>query len=131
MNIGEVAEALDMPAKTIRYYEDIGLVTPARRDNGYRSYSGQDVHRLGFLGRARSLGFSIAECRALLALYSDRGRASADVRRIAEEHLGEIERKIDELAAMRDTLRTLVDCCHGDARPECPILADLAGKDER
>ncbi|WP_290686207.1 MULTISPECIES: Cu(I)-responsive transcriptional regulator [unclassified Haematobacter] len=130
MNIGEVAEALDMPAKTIRYYEDIGLVTPARRDNGYRSYSGQDVHRLGFLGRARSLGFSIAECRALLALYSDRGRASADVRRIAEEHLGEIERKIDELAAMRDTLRTLVDCCHGDARPECPILADLAGKDE-
>ncbi|OWJ79729.1 Cu(I)-responsive transcriptional regulator [Haematobacter genomosp. 1] len=130
MNIGEVAEALDMPAKTIRYYEDIGLVTPARRDNGYRSYSGQDVHRLGFLGRARSLGFSIAECRALLALYSDRGRASADVRRIAEEHLCEIERKIDELAAMRDTLRTLVDCCHGDARPECPILADLAGKDE-
>ncbi|KFI28288.1 transcriptional regulator [Haematobacter missouriensis] len=131
MNIGEVAEALDMPAKTIRYYEDIGLVTPARRGNGYRSYSGQDLHRLGFLGRARSLGFSIAECRALLALYSDRGRASADVRRIAEGHLGEIERKIDELAAMRDTLRTLVDCCHGDARPECPILADLAGKGER
>ena len=130
MNIGEVSEALDMPAKTIRYYEDIGLVTPARRDNGYRSYSAQDLHRLGFLGRARSLGFSIAECRALVARYSDRGRASADVRRIAEGHLGEIERKIDELAAMRDTLRTLVECCHGDARPECPILADLAGKGE-
>ena len=79
---------------------------------------------------AAALVYGAVTSRALLALYSDRGRASADVRRIAEEHLGEIERKIDELAAMRDTLRTLVDCCHGDARPECPILADLAGKDE-
>lgn len=126
MNIGEVSEALGLPAKTIRYYEDIGLVRPRRQENGYRAYSGQDVHRLAFLGRARSLGFSIEDCRALLALYGDQGRASADVRRIAEQHMTAIEEKIADLRAMHATLTTLVSACAGDDRPDCPILADLA-----
>lgn len=127
MNIGEVAEALGLPAKTIRYYEEIGLVRPARQGNGYRAYSGGDLHRLAFLARARSLGFSIEECRALLALYSDRQRSSADVRAIAAAHLAQIDAKIAALGTMRDTLAGLIACCAGDGRPDCPILEDLAG----
>jgi MerR family transcriptional regulator, copper efflux regulator len=126
MNISEVAEHTGLPSKTIRYYEDIGLIKPTRSSNGYRSFSESDRHRLDFLGRARSLGFSIEECRALLALYQDRNRASADVKQLAEEHLVQIERKIEELKAMGDTLRTLVKKCHGDDRPDCPILENLA-----
>lgn len=126
MNIGEISEAVGMPAKTIRYYEDIGLVRPARSANGYRVYGEGDLHRLGFLGRARSLGFSIEDCRALLALYGDRARASAEVKAIAEHHLGEIAAKIAALRAMEATLSHLVSACAGDHRPDCPILADLS-----
>lgn len=126
MNIGDAAKATGLPAKTIRYYEDIGLVSPDRSGNGYRSYGEPQVHRLAFLQRARSLGFSIDECRELLSLYDDRRRASADVKRIALEKVREIGRRMAQLAAMRDTLVHLADHCHGDERPDCPILDDLA-----
>lgn len=128
MNIGEVAERTGLPAKTIRYYEEIGLIQPLRGANGYRAFRESDAQKLNFLGRARGLGFSIEECRDLLALWEDRGRASADVRRIAQGHLARIEAKITELTAMRGTLSDLVRTCHGDNRPECPILAGLAGE---
>jgi Cu(I)-responsive transcriptional regulator len=131
MNIGDASRASGLPAKTIRYYEDIGLVQPARGANGYRDFSERDAHKLAFLGRSRSLGFSIEECRTLLSLYEDRDRASADVRAIAAEHVDQIARKIDELQALKSTLETLVKRCHGDDRPDCPILDDLAGRPPR
>ncbi|MDF2232827.1 Cu(I)-responsive transcriptional regulator [Albimonas sp. CAU 1670] len=130
MNIKDAAELSGLPTKTIRYYEDIGLVRPARGDNGYRDFSRADAHKLAFLARSRSLGFSIEECRTLLALYEDRERASGDVKRVAEAHLVEIDRKIAELHEMRATLATLVHRCHGDDRPDCPILMDLAGAEK-
>ena len=128
MNVGEAARRAGLPAKTIRYYEEIGLIAPARADNGYRAYSGDDVHRLAFLKRARALGFSIEDCRQLMALYRDRSRASADVRRIAEAHVQAIEEKLRELQAMRTTLQKLIHACHGDDRPDCPILEEMAGE---
>ncbi len=127
MNIGDVAERSGLPAKTIRYYEDIGLVKPHRNANGYRSFVQADLHKLAFLGRARSLGFSIEDCRTLMALYEDKSRASADVKRLASDHLARIETKIGELEAMRATLTDLVQNCAGDDRPDCPILHDLSG----
>ncbi len=126
MNIGHVAELSGLPAKTIRYYEDIGLVKPLRSENGYRSYRETDLHKLSFLGHARALGFSIEDCRALLALYEDTNRASHDVKKIAGDHLSKINAKIDDLVRMRDTLSELVDKCHGDDRPDCPILKNMA-----
>ncbi|MGJ8584777.1 MAG: Cu(I)-responsive transcriptional regulator [Marinosulfonomonas sp.] len=126
MNIGEVAERAGLPAKTIRYYEEIGLITPPRDANGYRAFRETDLHKLAFLGRSRSLGFSIEDCRTLLALYEDRGRASSDVKDIARQHLTRIEAKLAELTAMHDTLSHLVQSCAGDNRPDCPILSDLA-----
>ncbi|HRY27356.1 MAG: Cu(I)-responsive transcriptional regulator [Rhodobacteraceae bacterium] len=129
MNIGDVAERSGLPAKTIRYYEDIGLIRPKRSGNGYRFFGSVDLHKLAFLGRARSLGFTIEECRALLALYEDEGRASSEVKQVAEGHLEQIDRKIAELQAMRATLAKLIHRCHGDDRPDCPILDDLAGED--
>jgi len=128
MNIGEVSAASGLPAKTIRYYEDIGLVTPLRSANGYRSFRETDLHKLSFLGRARSLGFSIEDCRTLLALYEDRARASADVKAVAEHHLEGIEQKMDELRRMHETLSHLVHACAGDDRPDCPILTDLSSQ---
>lgn len=125
MNIGDVADRSGLPAKTIRYYEEIGLVTPHRAANGYRRFTEADLHKLTFLHHARSLGFSIEECRALLALYEDDSRASADVKRIAEDHLARIDRKIAELSAMRQTLSHLVQACAGDDKPDCPILHGL------
>ena len=127
MNIGQASRASGLPAKTIRYYEDIGLVEPARRDNGYRIYSGAHLHNLRFLARARSLGFSIEDCRKLLSLYEDRNRASADVKTMAQAHIAGIEDKIAKLEGMKATLAGLVAACHGDDRPDCPILDDLAG----
>jgi len=127
LGIGKLSAATGTKVPTIRYYEEIGLVRPDRRDNGYRDYSTGDVHRLRFLQRARGLGFSIEDCRALLSLYGETERESADVRAIAEAHLEEIDRKIRELKSMRQTLAHLVHACHGDARPDCPILDDLAG----
>ena len=126
MKIADVAQASGLSAKTIRYYEDIGLVRPMRSENGYRAFVETDVHKLTFLARARSLGFSIDECRTLLSLYEDRARASADVKALAEAHLRRIDRKIAELEGLRGTLATLVARCHGDERPDCPILDDLA-----
>jgi Cu(I)-responsive transcriptional regulator len=126
VNIGEVARRAGLPAKTIRYYEDIGLITPVRSANGYRAFRESDIHKLAFLGRARALGFTIEDCRTLLALWEDKNRASADVRRVAVGHLDRIEDKIAALEAMRDTLKDLVRSCHGDSRPDCPILRDLA-----
>ena len=126
MNISDTAERTGLPAKTIRYYEDIGLVVPHRAANGYRSFTEADAHKLTFLGRARALGFSIADCRQLLALWEDRSRASADVKRIAEGHLAEIDRRIGELERLKGTLAHLVEACHGDARPDCPILTGLS-----
>ena len=127
MKIADVAEASGLSAKTIRYYEDIGLVRPMRGENGYRAFVETDVHKLTFLARARSLGFSIKECRTLLSLYEDRGRASSDVKALAEAHLRRIDHKIAELEGLRGTLATLVARCHGDELPDCPILDDLAG----
>ena len=126
MNISEAARRAGMPAKTIRYYEDIGLVTPPRDPNGYRAFRPRDLHALTFVARARSLGFTIGECRALLQLYQDPTRASADVKEIARRHLGRIDAKLGELAAMRATLTDLVAACAGDQRPDCPILKGLA-----
>ena len=126
MNIGVAARRSGLPAKTIRYYEDIELVVPGRRANGYREYSEEDVHRLSFVHRARNLGFDVETCRRLLELYSDRTRASADVKAIAAEHLKAIETKMSELNDMAKTLRHLVKNCHGDNRPECPIIDELA-----
>jgi len=126
MNIGDVSAACGLPAKTIRYYEEIGLIRPNRAENGYRSFSETHLHKLRFLSRARGLGFSVEDCRALLALYEDRGRASADVKAIAEHHLTEIALKMAELAEMQATLQTLVQSCAGDDRPDCPILQGLA-----
>lgn len=126
MTIGEAAAASGLPAKTIRYYEEIGLIRPRRDANGYRTFASRDVHRLAFLARARALGFSITECRTLLGLYEDESRASADVKRLAERHLARIDQRISELQALRDTLAGLVAGCAGDRRPDCPILDDLA-----
>ena len=127
MNIGDVAERAGLPPKTIRYYEDIGLIRPARTSNGYRAFAERDLHDLVFIGRARGLGFSVEDCRTLLDLYRDGSRASADVKRIAGRHLDEIDGKIGELRAMRETLAHLIHECAGDNRPDCPILKDLAG----
>ena len=126
MNIGEVAKMAELPIKTIRYYEEIGFIQPKRSANGYRSFRVSDVHKLAFLVRARSLGFSIEDCRTLLQLYENDTRASADVKQIAQEHLARIDAKVKELQAMRNTLSDLIDACAGDDRPACPILSDLA-----
>jgi len=127
MNIGQAAQATGLPPKTIRYYEEIALVRPARDSNGYRAFSEADLHKLRFLGRSRALGLSVSDCRALLALYEDDSRASAEVKAIACKHLDEIAAKIADLKAMEATLSHLVKTCAGDGRPDCPILADLGG----
>lgn len=129
MNIGQAAERAGLPPKTIRYYENIGLLKPARRDNGFRDYGDRDVHELRFIARARGLGFSVGECRHLLGLYRDTGRASAEVRETAAAHIAAIRAKIQELRSMERTLSQLVEQCAGDDRPDCPILDELsAGK---
>ncbi|MFW8636996.1 Cu(I)-responsive transcriptional regulator [Cribrihabitans pelagius] len=125
MNIGDVSKHSGLPAKTIRYYEDIGFIQPRRGANGYRAFDEKELHRLLFIGRARSLGFTIEDCRHLLALYDDKTRASADVKRVAEQTLEEIDAKIAGLKEMRATLASLVQKCAGDERPDCPILEKL------
>lgn len=129
MNIGAAAARSGLPPKTIRFYEEEGLVRPARRPNGYRDYSEDDVRRLSFLARARSLGFSLEDRRALLALHMDASRASADVKRLALEKIAEIDAKMQALAAMRATLARLSAACQGDAGPDCPILDELAASE--
>jgi MerR family copper efflux transcriptional regulator len=128
MNIGQAAEASGVSAKAIRYYETAGLIAPAgRSEGGYRVYCEHDVRVLRFIRRARDLGFSIERIRRLLDLWHDRARASADVKRLALDHVGEIDAKIAALAAMRDTVQDLANACDGDHRPDCPILRDLEG----
>ena len=127
MNIGQAASASGVTAKMIRYYESIGLIpTSKRTDAGYRTYSGNDVHTLRFVKRARSLGFSLEQIRELLSLWHDPARASADVKAIAEGHVAQLEQRIRELTDMRDTLSHLAHACAGDHRPDCPILQVLA-----
>lgn len=127
MNIGEAARASGVSAKMIRYYERIGLIEDAARtEAGYRTYDRKDVETLRFIRRARDLGFSVEEMTALLALWRDKGRESAEVKRIALDHVADIERRIRELEGMARTLAHLAGHCHGDHRPDCPILDDLA-----
>jgi len=126
MNIGQAAERSGLPTKTIRYYEDIGLLKPARRANGFRDYADRDVHELRFIARARGLGFSVEECRHLLELYRDKDRASAEVRAMASIHIKAIHQKIEVLREMENTLADLIHRCAGDSRPDCPILNGLA-----
>ncbi|MCF3934609.1 Cu(I)-responsive transcriptional regulator [Acuticoccus sp. M5D2P5] len=127
MNIGRAAEASGVSAKMIRYYEDIGLIEkPARTAAGYRRYSEAEVNTLSFIRRARNLGFSVEEIRALLALWRDRSRASSDVKALAMKHIADLNTRIAELKEMADTLDHLARNCHGDDRPHCPILESLA-----
>ncbi|XYJ12775.1 Cu(I)-responsive transcriptional regulator [Telluria sp. B2] len=129
MNIGEAASASGVSAKMIRHYESIGLIGAARRtEAGYRVYARQDVQVLQFIHRARALGFSLDQIRELLALWQDKGRASADVRALARSHIEDLNRKIAEMEAMRRTLERLAASCHGDSRSDCPILDDLAAQ---
>jgi Cu(I)-responsive transcriptional regulator len=126
MTISEIAARTDVPPKTIRYYEDIGLIMPPERlENRYRTYGETDVQTLRFIHRARSLGFSLKDIAALLALYQDRKRASREVKRLALKHVGELDRKIAELTAIRNAISELAERCHGNDRPDCPILDEL------
>lgn len=126
MNIGEAASACGVSAKMIRYYEQNGLIPPARRtDAGYRVYTDDDVHRLRFVRRARDLGFSVAEIGDLLSLWNDRSRQSADVKRLAQAHIADLQERITHLQQMAASLQELIACCAGDERPHCPILDGL------
>lgn len=127
MKIGVAAKRSGLPSKTVRYYDDIALVSPVSvGENGYRNYEDSDVRKLLFVRKARSFGFSIEDCRDLLSLYEDRNRASADVRKIAQERIAEIDRKLEELQSLRKELGLLVTACNGDNRPDCPILTELS-----
>jgi Cu(I)-responsive transcriptional regulator len=128
MQIGEAARLTGVSAKMIRHYESIGLIPSAdRRDSNYRDYGHHDVHRLGFIRRARNLGFSIDEIRDLLRLWGDQSRSSADVKALTLGHVAELDRKIALLTEMRDTLTHLANACDGNHRPHCPIIQSLAG----
>lgn len=132
MNIGQAAAASGVSAKMIRYYESTGLVGPAGRSaSGYRVYGSDDIHRLGFIRRARNLGFTIEQIGELLSLWKDKSRPSRDVKHIAEAHLDHLRDKIREIQAMVDTLQVLADGCCGDDRPDCPILTDLEATNGR
>ncbi|WP_417491798.1 Cu(I)-responsive transcriptional regulator [Maricaulis sp.] len=127
MNIKQAAALSGLSAKTIRYYESIGLVSPPRAENGYRDYRESDLHQLGFLARARALGFPIEDCRHLLSLDGDASRSSSEVKALAQQHIRQIGDRIAELKAMRATLQKLASACHGDDRPDCPIIDELSG----
>jgi Cu(I)-responsive transcriptional regulator len=126
MNISQAATESLLPAKTIRYYEEIDLVTPARRDNGYREFSSTDIQQLKFIQRSRRLGFSVEECRSLLMLYRDKHRASSDVKAIAREKIADINQRISELQSLSSRLQSLVEACPGDTSAACPIIDGLA-----
>lgn len=129
MNIGQAAVASGVSAKMLRYYESIGLIAKAgRTEAGYRTYGEAEVHTLRFIKRARDLGLPIERIRLLVGLWRDKDRSSADVKRIATEHVAELRAKIVELSGMCGTLEDLAAACHGDHRPECPILRDLEGR---
>jgi MerR family copper efflux transcriptional regulator len=125
--IGEAAQRSGVSARMVRHYEGLGLLPAvARTESGYRQYGEADIHTLRFIKRSRDLGFSMEEITELVGLWHNRRRASASVKRIAQKHLGELEQRIADMQAMRNTLYHLVHCCHGDARPDCPILDDLS-----
>ena len=127
-NIGQAAAQSGVSAKMVRHYESLGLLpTVQRTDAGYRQYGEKEIHTLRFIRRARTLGFSMAEIAELLKLWQNQHRASADVKRIAQAHVADLERRIAEMQAMRQTLAELAQCCQGDSRPDCPILSGLAG----
>jgi MerR family copper efflux transcriptional regulator len=127
LDIGRCARATGVPAKTIRYYESIGLLPPPKRaENGYRLYGGTEIETLRFVRRARDLGFSLEEVAELLALWRDKDRTSADVKALALEHMRALDDRIAKLQAVRGTILALAERCHGDHRPDCPILADIA-----
>ena len=129
VNIGEAAHQSGVSAKMLRHYESLGLLgAVARTDSGYRLYSPADVHTLRFIKRCRDLGFSMAEIAELVGLWQNRRRASSNVKRIAQKHVDELNARIEAMQSMQRTLSTLLDCCHGDDRPDCPILDDLAGR---
>lgn len=128
MNIGAAAKASGVSAKMIRHYESVGLLPPASRtDAGYRLYGEKDIRTLQFIRRSRDLGFSIEEIRGLVSLWQDKTRPSREVKAVARQHLDFLDRKLEELQSMKNALSHLVDCCHGDERPDCPILDNLAG----
>ena len=130
MNIGQASKQSGVSQRMIRHYEGIGLIAKAaRRDSGYRDYDERDVHTLRFIGRARDLGFPIEEIGKLLALWQDRSRASADVKALATARVEELKRKERAIHAMRGSLENLARNCHGDDRPDCPILHDLEAGD--
>ncbi len=126
LNIGQAARRANVSAKMVRHYESLGLLPEvARTEAGYRQYSEREVHTLRFIKRARSLGFGMAEIAELLKLWQNKRRSSENVKRIAAQHVADLDLRIQELAAMKRTLQTLVACCHGDQRPDCPILDEL------
>jgi MerR family copper efflux transcriptional regulator len=132
MNIGQAADASGVSAKMIRYYESISLIAAANRtDSGYRQYSDNEVQTLRFIKRARDLGFSIARIKTLLGLWDDRGRKSADVKKLARQYIVELDGDIAKLQSIRNELEHLVDCCQGNNRPDCPILDNLAAPRRR
>lgn len=126
MKIGDAATRAGLPVKTVRYYADIGLVAPPRRPNGYRDYGEAELRRLSFIGRARAFGFSIEDCRRLLNLYEDEGRASADVKALAEAHIAALDAKLAELRTLREELAAIASACAGDDGARCPIIEHLA-----
>jgi MerR family transcriptional regulator, copper efflux regulator len=131
VNIGVAARRSGVSAKMVRHYESLGLLpVVSRTDSGYRQYSDADIHALQFIKRARDLGFSMAEIAELVGLWHNRRRASASVQRIARKHADDLAQRIEQLQAMQRTLQHLIHCCHGDDRPDCPILDDLAGSAE-
>jgi MerR family copper efflux transcriptional regulator len=127
MNIGEIAKASGLSAKMIRYYEEIGLIHPAQRnDNGYRLYANESLNVLRFIRRSRDLGFSLDRIKVLLSLWQDRTRKSSEVKALAENYIQELDQQIEKLSSIRNQLEQLHNCCHGDERPHCPILDDLS-----
>lgn len=126
MRIHDAAESAKLPVKTVRYYDEIKLVSPIRAENGYRDYGDSEVQKLSFLAHARGLGFSLEDCRLLLSLYEDQNRASADVKSIAKSHISKIDAKLKELQSLKSTLTKLVTQCNGNSRPDCPIIKELA-----
>jgi MerR family transcriptional regulator, copper efflux regulator len=132
MNIGQASATSGVTAKMIRYYDEIGLVRPASRTgSNYREYGEREVNELRFIKRARGLGFSMQEIARLLSLWRDRNRPSREVKAVADKHVSDLDARIAEMQAMADTLRHLSHCCAGDERPDCPILSDLAAKEQR
>ena len=129
VTIGDAARASGVSAKMVRHYESLGLLGEVTRtEGGYRQYTAADIHTLRFIKRSRELGFSMAEIADLVSLWHDKARASSQVKLIASQHLADLEKRIQAMQDMRRTLQNLVHCCHGDARPDCPILDELAGE---